>query len=128
MSKKRSVWLMAIIGALTLMLGSADVSARGGRGGGRGGGGGGGRGGSGRGGSGGRGASRGGGGGGGASTRNSNNKQKDAQARQRREERLARVAGARLEYAKRERQALWDTEAADRMAATLRRILGGSTE
>lgn len=74
----------------------------------------------------GRGAGRGGGGGGGGSGQSQ--KRKDEQQRLRREARQRRVEVARILYAKRERQEIWDAEAQARMQATLRRILDHSTE
>ena len=53
---------------------------------------------------------------------------KAAQARERSDQRLDRVAWARLEYARRERQEMWDAEALERWNRTLEQVLGGSTE
>ena len=58
--------------------------------------------------------------------KNSNNKKE--QEEDRREERMARVAEARLLYAQRERENMWDNESRDRFGAMLRRILDGSSE
>ena len=121
--KKRRLWPLAVLGALALMLmdlgwsgGVAQArGGRGGRGGGRGG----------------RGGGRpppspnvGGGGPGGAR----NNERKEAQELERRQERATRVELARLEYAKRERQKLWDDETKERLAAAMNRVLGSSSE
>jgi len=134
MKKKRSHWPMAVVGAVAALFagvlsGGSVAEARGGGGGGGGfggggfgGGGGGGLGGGGRAG---RGA-LGGGGGGGAGP--SSKKQKDEQARQRREERQQRAALSRLEYARRERQRLWEQEATARSAAQFDRLLDSATE
>ena len=122
--KKRSIWPLAILGALAMVLagfgsgGDDTASARGGRGGG---GRGGGRGGS-------RGARGGSRGPSGSSGAQRNNQRKEEQERIRREERIARVAIARIEYAKRERQQAWDSEVAGRIEKTINRLLGGSTE
>ena len=119
--KRRAFLSLGLFGALFWV---ADrVEARGGRGGGRGGPGGGG------GGRGGRGPSPGGRGGrGGRGGNNRGGERKEEEERQRREERLARVRLAREEYAKRERELMWDAEAAQRMDQTLRRVLGSATE
>ena len=118
----RKFWPLAILGAvlLVLMNFSGVADARGGRGGGRGGGigGGGGRGGS-------RGGSRGGRGG---SSTSRNNNSKEEQKRLRKEERETRVAFARVEYAKRERQELWDREDEQATAKGLQQVLDGATE
>ncbi|MEE8105105.1 MAG: hypothetical protein V3T86_06185 [Planctomycetota bacterium] len=113
----KSIRLGAFALAVTLLGFNAEAEARGGRGGG------GGRGGSGRGG----GAGRGAGGRGGGGTGGSANA-KDAQSRERQEERMRRVAGARLEYARRERQQLWDAEAKSRFQKTLDRIINSNVE
>ena len=118
----RKFWPLALLGAVLLVLmnfvGTAD--ARGGRGGGRGGGaGGGGRGG-------GRGGRGGGRGGRGGNTGRNNNKEE--QKRLRKEERETRVAIARVEYAKRERQELWDREDEQATAKGLQQVLDGATE
>ena len=65
-------------------------------------------------------------GGGGRNGKNSNNKKE--QEEDRREERMARVAEARLLYAQRERENMWEDESQDRFAAMLRRVLDGSSE
>jgi len=67
------------------------------------------------------------GGRGGTNTARNSERMKE-QERLRREERIARVADARIAYAKRERQASWDKESEDRFAEMLRRLLGGSSE
>lgn len=114
---KRSIWPMAVVGALLGLLadlgfhGGSVAEARGG-GGGRGGG---------------RGGSRGGGRGGGRNARQ-NEKQREEQQRQRREELRARIERARIDYAKRERQSLWDAEAGSRVRSELDRALDGATE
>lgn len=126
---RRRLWFLAIIGVMVLALfdlgwnGDGSAYARGGRGGG------------------GRGGGRGGWGGGspppsvggnrggGRNNREDrNNERKEAEELRRREERTARVEVARMEYAKRERQQLWDEEAQQRMQAALRRALDGATE
>jgi hypothetical protein len=123
MKIKRSIWPMALAGAFLGLLadlgfhGGSVAEARGGGGGGRGGG---------RGGS--RGGTRGGLGGGAGRNARQNEKQREEQQRQRREELRARIEKARIDYAKRERQALWDAEAASRVRAELDRTLGGATE
>ncbi|MHC4937604.1 MAG: hypothetical protein ACYTHK_01385 [Planctomycetota bacterium] len=109
---------------LMAILPAGDAFARGGRGGGGRGGGG-------------RGGGRGGGGrgrGGGARGRgsmaggNRNNERKEEEKKLRREERMARVAEARLLYAKRERKNMWDGETDDRFGSMLARILGGASD
>jgi hypothetical protein len=120
--KKRRLWPLAVLGALALMLmdlgwGGGVAQARGGRGG-RGGG---------RGGRGGRGTPSPNVGGGGTGTAR-NNERKEAQELERRQERAARVELARLEYAKRERQQLWDAETRERLASAMNKVLGSSSE
>jgi hypothetical protein len=114
------------VAALIAIVGSGTAFARGGGRGGRGGRGGG------SGGvgppSGGGGSGRGGGSRGGGNNSARNNERMKEQERLRREERLARVADARIAYAKRERQASWDQESGGRFAEMLRRLLGGSSE
>ena len=117
----KSIRLGAFALAVTLFGFSAQAEARGGRGGGGIGGGG-----SGRGGGAGRGA--GGRGSGGTGGTGGSDKAKDAQSRERQEERMRRVAGARLEYARRERQQLWDVEAKTRFQKTLDRIINSNVE
>ena len=46
----------------------------------------------------------------------------------RREARMARVAEARLVYAKRERRTMWNEESKDRFGRMIRRILEGTSE
>ena len=41
---------------------------------------------------------------------------------------MARVAEARLVYAKKERDPVWEREAEDRMAEAIRRVLGSTTD
>ena len=122
---KTRYWALVVLSALVaLFLPITEAFARGGggRGGGGGGRGGGGtRGGGGAAGRAGAAASRGGGRGG----RNSN--RKDEEQKDRREEREARVSEARLLYAIRERNRMWDAESSDRFGDMLRRILGGSS-
>jgi len=116
MKRYLSLFFLAVFVALSPV---SDVFARGGggRGGGRGGGG-----------RGARGANRGGGRGrGGAGGRN-NNERKEEQEERRREERMARVAQARLLYAQRERERMWNEESEDRFGSMISRILGGSTD
>ena len=109
----RKFWPLAILGAFLLVLMNfSDVAgARGGGGGARGGG---------------RGGGRGGRGGRGGSSRN--NSRKEVQKRERKADREARVYLARIEYAKRERQELWDREDEQATATGLRQILDGATE
>ena len=109
--RKLTVILLGAI--LVLGLSLEDAAARGGRGGGRGGPGGGRNGGANRGGT------RGGRGG-----NNRRNERTEDQKRQRREVRLARVAVARLAYAKREREEAWHTETRARLDDILNRALG----
>ena len=127
---KNRFWGLALLMTLVLTFFGSEAFARGGRGG-FGGGSRGGTGGTGgTGGVGGRGSNRGGsgrGGRGGNSTQTSS-KRKEEQARQRREERVRRVTEARLIYAKRERQQLWDAEAIMADGVTLGRIFDGVTE
>jgi hypothetical protein len=59
--------------------------------------------------------------------RDGNNK-KEEQQRDRDAQRLARVAEARIEYAKRERQQSFDSESSASAASTLERILRGAAE
>jgi hypothetical protein len=56
------------------------------------------------------------------------NERKEEEKQLRREERMARVAEARLLYAKRERQNLWNGETNDRFGSMLARILGGASD
>jgi len=67
------------------------------------------------------------GGAGGRGGRN-NRDNKEKQQLQRRDERLRRVAQARSEYARRERQQMWEEETGQRMRDYLRRALDGSAE
>ena len=119
-------WGLALLIALVLVFFGSEAFARGGRGGGFGGGS--------RGGSGGVGGSgRSGRSGSGGRGRNNRNNQtssgrKEQQERERREERERRVTEARLIYAKRERQQLWDAEATAADGATLGMIFDGITE
>ncbi|MHC4407850.1 MAG: hypothetical protein ACYS0E_01915 [Planctomycetota bacterium] len=117
---------LLFFGLLLAAFPAGDALARGG--GGRGGGG---RGGGGRGG-GGRGGSRGGGGrgrgGGSMAGGGRNNERKEEEKELRREERMARVAEARLLYAKRERRNMWNGETNDRFGSMLARILGGASD
>ena len=66
--------------------------------------------------------------GGGRGGRDQNRDNKENQQLQRRDERLRRVAQARIEYARRERQQMWEEETAQRMQDYLRRTLDGSAE
>jgi hypothetical protein len=81
---------------------------------------------------GGRGGSRGGGGrgrgGGSMAGGGRNNERKEEEKELRREERMARVAEARLLYAKRERRNMWNGETNDRFGSMLARILGGASD
>lgn len=115
---------LLFFGLLLAAFPASDAFARGGggRGGGGGGRGGGGRGGGSRG-RGGGGRGRGSMGGGGR-----NNERKEEEKELRREERMARVAEARLLYAKRERQNMWNGETNDRFGSMLARILGGASD
>ncbi len=130
MKKKRSHWPLAVLGAAAALLadfavGGSVAEARGGGGGGGFGGGGfgGGGGGLGGGGRGGRGSL-----GGGNNSAPSNKKQKDEQARQRREERQQRAGLSRIEYAKRERQKLLESEVAARTENLFDKLLDSATE
>ena len=129
MIRKLRYWALVLMGTVVaLFLPAEEALARGGGGRGGGGRGGGGRGGFG-GGSGAAGraaaaaASRGGGRGRGGKGDNKKEQEQD-----RREERMARVAEARLVYAKRERQEMWDGESRDRFGEMLRRVLEGTSE
>ena len=122
-SKRNSLWYWPI-GAVTalaaivvgLVLDSSGAAeARGGRGGGRGG-------------RSGPGGVNPGGRGGGRGGRDRNRDNKENQQLQRRDERLRRVAQARIEYARRERQQMWEEETGQRMRDYLRRTLDGSAE
>jgi hypothetical protein len=121
MKRYLSLFFLAVLVALSPV---GEVFARGGRG----------RGGGGRGGGGARGANSGGargrggmGGRGGANNRN-NNERREQEEERRREERMSRVAQARLLYAQREREMMWNEENDDRFDSMLKRILGGATD
>ncbi|MHC4953000.1 MAG: hypothetical protein ACYTGZ_03860 [Planctomycetota bacterium] len=131
-TRKLRYWSLVLLGLLgAVFMPAAEVLARGGRGGG--GRGGGARGGN-TGGRGGRGsgaagraaaaASRGGGRGAGGR----NNERKEEEKIARREARMERVAAARIVYAKRERQTMWDDESNDRFGSILRRILRSASD
>lgn len=66
--------------------------------------------------------------GGGRGGRDRDRDNKENQQLQRRDERLRRVAQARIEYARRERQQMWEEETGQRMRDYLRRTLDGSAE
>ena len=129
MTKSR-YWSLVFLSALVALFFplTERVFARGGGGRGGGGGGRGGRGGS-RGGSAGRAAAAASRGRGGSAGRGAgrNNDRKEEEETARREEREARVSEARLLYAKRERNKMWNQESSDRFGEMLRRLLGGSS-
>ena len=118
-------WALVLMGTVLAFFMPSEAEARGGRG----------RGGGGRGRGGGGWGGRGGGAAGRAAAaaargrgRNGRGDNKKEQEEDRREERMARVAEARLVYAKRERQEMWDNESRDRFGKMLRRILEGASE
>lgn len=126
-SKRNPLWywpigLAAALAAIVVGLildSSGTAEARGGRGGGPGGRGGG---------RSGPGGVNPGGPGGGRGGRDQNRDNKENQQLQRRDERLRRVSQARIEYARRERQQMWEEETGQRMRDYLRRTLDGSAE
>ena len=132
MKRYLSLFFLAILVTVS-PIGEVFARGGGGRGGGGGGRGGGGRGGPGSGGAAARAGANGGGmgarGGTGAGGRNGkNNDKKEQEETARREERMARVAEARLLYAKRERERMWESETDNRFGSMLARVLGGSTD
>ena len=58
---------------------------------------------------------------------NNRNDNKQEQEEERKAERAARVAEARLLYAKRERQEMWDAESRERIEQAVQRILQGAS-
>ena len=55
-------------------------------------------------------------------------RRKEEQQRERREERVRRVEAARLEYARREREQIWQIEAQQRFDRSIKKILRSNTE
>jgi hypothetical protein len=120
MKIRKRLWPVTLLAAL-LAFSGAEAFGRGGfGGGGRGGGLGGGRGG--------MGGPGGPGFGGGGNSMNGGTQSREEEERRRREERLKRVAEARIEYAKRERQEIWDAEADARARGALGRVLRSTSE